>query len=55
MSHKYLEKIVIKEDIKCLEVEPLCEIDGYFIFFNVVNSSTDIKHSLLSICTSHLL
>jgi hypothetical protein len=53
--HEISEKIVIKEHIKCLEDEPSHEIDGDCISFNVVDGSTDLKHSLLSICYHHLL
>jgi hypothetical protein len=49
------ENIVIKEHLKCLEVEPSHEIDGDCISFNVVVGSIDLKHSLLSFCINHLL
>jgi hypothetical protein len=49
------EKIVIKEHLKCLEAEPLHDIDGDCISFNVVVSSIDLKHSHLSFGIDHLL
>jgi hypothetical protein len=55
ISCKYLEKIVIKEHLKCLGVEPSHEIDGDVFSFNVVDCSTDSKHFLLSVCLKHLL
>jgi hypothetical protein len=55
ISIKYLENIVIKEHLKFLEDERSHEIDGGCILFNVVDGSTDLKHSLLSICLEHLL
>jgi hypothetical protein len=55
MPRKYLEKIVIKELLKFLEIEPSHEIDGDNILFNVVDCSTYLNHYLLSVYTDHLL